>query len=84
MLLESGQVVRSIAGHDQGLLFVAVSVQGAFVWLANGKTRPLEKPKRKSVKHIRKTNLVLESSSIATNRRLRQALAAAEGGNQLV
>ncbi|MCI8650044.1 MAG: hypothetical protein HFG20_08010 [Anaerotruncus sp.] len=84
MLLESGQVVRSTAGHDQGQLFVAVSVQGAFVWLVNGKTRPLEKPKRKSVKHIRKTNLVLEGSSIATNRKLRQALAAVEGGNQLV
>ena len=50
--------------------------------------RLLEKPKRKSVKHIRKTNAVLDLSSGATNKKLRTFLRGcrgeSEGGNELV
>ena len=81
MPVERGRVVCSKAGHDAGGYFV--------VLLCDGGRRPLEAPKRKSVKHIRKTNTVLDLSGIDTNRKLRRALAALrresdEGGNQLV
>lgn len=87
MPYHAGTVVRSLAGHDAGEWFVVLSAEDRFVRLANGKTRPLEKPKRKSNRHIRKTNTQLDLSSIKTNKKLREALRefrANEGGNQLV
>lgn len=82
-----GSVVRSVAGHDANLLYVVLSEENGFVTLADGKLRPLEKPKRKSVKHIRRTNRTLELSGVDTNKKLREALRAVqsgEGGNALV
>lgn len=87
MPIEAGMVVRSIAGHDAGSWLVVLSAENGFVRLADGKTRPLEKPKQKSIKHIRKTNTRLDLSSIKTNKKLREALRefrGNEGGNQLV
>ena len=60
--IQTGSVVESIAGHDAGRFYVVVSVEKRHVALADGKVRLLEKPKRKSVKHIRKTNAVLDLS----------------------
>ena len=53
----------------------------------DGKRRPLERPKCKSRRHIRKTNTVLELSGAATNKMLRRALRPFyenEGGEPLV
>ena len=47
-------VVEATAGRDQGKLFFVLSVDEEFLLLANGKDRPLEKPKRKKRKHVRK------------------------------
>ncbi len=47
-------VVISTAGRDSGKLFYCVGTEEAFVLLANGKDRSLEKPKRKKRKHVRK------------------------------
>ena len=47
-------VVVSTAGHDQGEMFYVVSTDDQFLYLANGKDRTLEKPKRKKRKHIKK------------------------------
>ena len=89
MPVERGRVVCSKAGHDAGGYFVALAEEEGRVLLCDGGRRPLEAPKRKSVKHIRKTNTVLDLSGSDTNRKLRRALAALrresdEGGNQLV
>ena len=47
-------VVVSTAGHDQGEMFYVVSTDDQFLYLANGKDRTLDKPKRKKRKHIQK------------------------------
>ena len=47
-------VVEATAGRDAGKLFYVIATEGEFVLLANGKDRPLEKPKRKKCKHVRK------------------------------
>ena len=39
-----GTVVRNQGGHDVGF-FIVVSFDGKFVYIANGKSRLLEKPK---------------------------------------
>ncbi|MEM1485171.1 KOW domain-containing RNA-binding protein [Oscillospiraceae bacterium PP1C4] len=87
MPIEAGCVVKSIAGHDANSFYVVTSVQDGYVTLADGKVRMLERPKRKSVKHIRKTNEMLDLSGINTNKKLRNALRAfcgKEGGTALV
>ena len=54
--LERGSVVLSLAGHDQGRLFVVLErIDEHYVWIADGDTRPIEKPKRKKRKHLRLT-----------------------------
>ena len=45
-------VVKSTAGRDQGELFYVVKNDGQFLMLANGKDRPLDRPKRKKCKHV--------------------------------
>ena len=52
--IQISDVVISTAGRDQGQLFYVIGVDGAFVTLANGKNRTLEKPKRKKRKHVTK------------------------------
>ncbi len=47
-------VVVSTAGHDQGKLYYVIGVEGRSLMLVNGKDHPLEKPKRKNQKHVRK------------------------------
>lgn len=75
MQLQPGQVVCSLAGRDAQGLFVVVACGEGWAALADGRRRPLERPKRKNLRHIRKTNAVLELSGIQTNRALRRALA---------
>ena len=87
MQLTVGSIVRSTAGHDADGFYAVTSVQEGYVSLADGKVRKLERPKRKSIKHIRKTNTVLDASSMKTNKKLREALGAFrkdEGGNVIV
>ena len=47
-------VVVSTAGRDQGKLFYVIGTDPVYLFLANGKDRTLEKPKRKKRKHIQK------------------------------
>ena len=47
-------VVVSTAGHDQGNWFYVIREDPEFLYLANGKDRTLDKPKRKKRKHIQK------------------------------
>ena len=47
-------LVQTTAGRDSGKLFFVVSTEEGYVLLCNGKDRPLEKPKRKKCKHVRK------------------------------
>ena len=51
---EISDVVEATAGRDSGKLFFVVSTEEGYVLLCNGKDRPLEKPKRKKCKHVRK------------------------------
>lgn len=45
-------IVRSLRGHDSGKIFLVIQVQGANALLVDGKTRKLQTPKLKSVKHL--------------------------------
>ncbi len=47
-------LVVSTAGRDQGSLFYCVGSDERYVMLVNGKDRTLDKPKRKSRRHVQK------------------------------
>ena len=52
--LTIADVVTSTAGRDAGELFYVIEIAEPFLFLANGKDRSLEQPKRKKRKHTRK------------------------------
>ena len=47
-------VVVSTAGRDQEEWFYVISEDPVFLYLANGKDRTLDRPKRKKRKHVQK------------------------------
>ena len=52
--IKISDLVVSTAGRDSGDLFYCVGSDGKFVLLVNGKDRTLDKPKRKSLRHVQK------------------------------
>ena len=48
------QLAVSLAGHDKEHIYAIVREEGDLVCLADGKTKTLEKPKKKNRKHIRR------------------------------
>ncbi len=60
MDITKGSLVYSRAGRDKGSLFVVLATNGDWVYLADGDLRRAEKPKKKRLKHINKTNIVAE------------------------
>lgn len=59
--IEVGSVVRSLAGRDQGRLFVVIQeVDSDFVMIANGKLRGMDRLKKKRRKHLKATGAVVE------------------------
>ncbi len=68
-----GSVVRAKAGRDKGSYFVVLNFDKNFAFIADGKTRKLERPKRKNLKHLEATSVVL-TEKLETNRKLKKAL----------
>ena len=75
-------VVVSTAGRDQGEWFYVIAEDPVYLFLANGKDRTLEKPKRKKRKHVAKVlrsetrvAVKLQSGDKVLNSELRRDLA---------
>ena len=62
-----GDVVRSAAGHDRGDLFLVCRAEGDFLWLADGKRRKIETPKKKRRKHVVSTGVWTHPRSGSTS-----------------
>ena len=86
--MEKGNFVRSAAGRDEGDLFFVLAVQEDFLLLADGKRRKAARPKAKKLRHVRLLHQEfdhpviqkLQQGKPASDRELRQALAAFKGG----
>ena len=52
--IKISDVVVSTAGRDAGEWFYVIAEDPIYLFLANGKDRPLDKPKRKKRKHVQK------------------------------
>ena len=84
MELKVGQLVYSRAGRDRGKFLAVVDITEKGVFIADGKERPLERPKCKNPKHLAATATVLDSGSMSTNRALRQAISNYVAGQTLM
>jgi ribosomal protein L14E/L6E/L27E len=71
--LTKGSVIIAAAGRDSGAQFVVVDTDGCFCYIADGKSRKLDKPKRKNIKHIRITDSMIDLNDI-TDKKLRRLL----------
>lgn len=69
-----GSVVKSIAGHDKNRFFMVLRLEGDFAYIADGRARELNSPKKKRLKHLSKTNAVIEPGTVLTDKQLRAAL----------
>lgn len=59
--MKVGSIVRSLAGRDEGRLFVIVEeIDDDFVMVANGSLRGMERLKKKRRKHLKPTGTVIE------------------------
>ena len=47
-----GMLATSKAGHDRGVTYVIIGEESEYVYLADGQTRTVDKPKKKNKKHI--------------------------------
>ena len=82
MDIARSDIVTSTAGRDKGKPFFVLEVEGDFLLLADGKTRKLERPKRKKRKHTAfltrsdsRTAAKIRSGEKLTNSELRRTLA---------
>lgn len=71
--IAQGMVVKSMAGHDSGSYYAVMRVENGFAYIADGKRRKAEAPKKKNPLHLQKTSAVIDVTDI-TNKKLRTAL----------
>lgn len=75
-------IVISLNGRDKGKYFFVLSTEDIYALLCDGKSRRVDKPKRKKLKHVRlesksdsRTALKLRNGFKVTNSEIRRALA---------
>ena len=73
----AGRIVLPLCGRDQGKYSVITEVVGDCAYIANGRQRRVEKPKKKKLKHCRLTDFgvpydgVEDGKIILTNRQVK-------------
>ena len=50
--MKQGMFARSKAGHDKDKLYIILKNEGEYVYLTDGRLRPLSNPKKKNRKHV--------------------------------
>lgn len=67
MSFSVGDVVISTAGHDKGDYYIVIALEKCFAWVANGKTKKIDDPKKKNLRHLTylcsSENIVVEQLS---------------------
>ncbi len=73
MSIEKGSIVKASAGRDKGGFFVVLDTDGEFAYIADGRTRRIECPKKKKLIHLCATNTVIEGS-LETNPQIKKII----------
>lgn len=72
-----GAVALSLLGHDAGIYCIITEIVGDYAYIADGRGRRADKPKKKKLKHLRLTDFSLPDEAIKngktdlTNREIR-------------
>ena len=76
-----GQLVRYLSGRDKGRYYLVLAeAEDGFVWLADGRRRPVATPKRKNVRHLQPVSRIAAdpeqgaAGAAATNEEVRAAI----------
>ena len=76
--IQRGMVVKSKAGHDKNEYFVIAKKlddEDRFVMIMNGKSRKIDSPKKKNMRHLSIVNKILPEDSLTSDKSIRKALA---------
>ena len=84
--LSAGDIVYSLAGRDKDKIFIVLEVlDETMALVADGDLRKVQKPKKKKIKHLKKTNIKawliknkLDQNLEVTNTDLKRILAEIE------
>lgn len=74
MRFQKGTVVVSKAGHDKGSFFAVMRVEKDVAYIADGKGRTIQNPKRKKLIHLAFTNTVLNEQVMIDDSKLSEAI----------
>ncbi len=69
-----GNIVKSMSGHDKGSFYIVVKSENGFVYIVDGRSRKLDKPKKKNISHLAKTNEVVDIEEFDTDNKIRRKL----------
>lgn len=58
-----GMLVYSKAGRDKKNMFLVLEVENGYAYIADGEMRKTEKPKKKKLIHLQKTNYIFDNVS---------------------
>ena len=51
-MINIGDIVVSTAGHDRGEYYLVIECDKDFIYVADGRLKTLDKPKKKNIKHV--------------------------------
>ena len=68
-----GSIVKAKAGRDKDRFFVVLRLEGNYAYIADGKRRKVQAPKRKNLRHLAPTNEVITGSA-DTNPKIKRIL----------
>ncbi len=73
--ITEGTVVKAVAGRDDDKFFAVTKIceDKGYILIADGKTRKLDNPKKKNIKHVRVTGTVINLNEI-TDKKLKMIL----------
>ena len=54
--IRAGKLAKALAGREKGTVYIITEVEDTYVYVADGKYRTLQRPKRKNTKHIQIIN----------------------------
>lgn len=61
MVIYPGQIVVSLAGRDKNKYFVVLKSDKTYCYISDGRTRKVDAPKKKKLKHLRFTEHSLKN-----------------------
>lgn len=51
--IKQGDIVKAMTGRDKGKYFLVIFLDGDFAYIVDGKTRKVDNPKKKNIKHLK-------------------------------